>query len=75
VRLERGHEEALEFARKIADPEKRDEALAAISLKLVERGEFLDARDVVSLVSDSMMKAKLLQEIAKIEEKSGEEFR
>jgi tetratricopeptide (TPR) repeat protein len=69
-------EKALEFARKIADPEKRDEALAAISLKLAERGEFLDARDVVSLVSDSMMKAKLLQEIAKMEkEKHGEEFR
>lgn len=67
-------ERALQFAKKIADPIKRDEALAAIAIKLAEKREFLDARDVAGLISDSMMRARLLREMANIEEKTKEEF-
>lgn len=63
-------EKALRFAIDIKDPEKKDDALAAISLKLAERKDFLEAREVTGLISNSMLKARLLEEIARIEEKS-----
>ncbi|WP_238516222.1 tetratricopeptide repeat protein [Thermococcus gammatolerans] len=63
-------EKALRFAVEIKDPEKRDDALAAISLKLAERKDFLEAREVAKLIGNSMLKARLLEEIAKIEEES-----
>ena len=63
-------EKALRFAIDIRDPEKRDDALAAISLKLAERRDFPEAREVTGLISNSMLKARLLEEIARIEEES-----
>lgn len=67
-------ERALKFAIDIKDPEKRDEALAAIALKLAERKEFHEARNVAALVSDSMLKTRLSAEIARIEERTRSEF-
>jgi len=60
-------ERALSFALEIKDPEKRDEALAAVALKLAEGRDFLYAREVAGRVGDSMLRARLLQEIGRIE--------
>ena len=64
-------EKALKFAIEIKDPEGRDNALAAISLKLAERKDFLEAREVAKLIGNSMLRARLLEEIAKIEKEVG----
>ncbi|WP_297523632.1 tetratricopeptide repeat protein [Thermococcus sp.] len=62
-------ERALSFALEIKDPEKRDEALAAVALKLAEGRDFIYAREVAGKVGDSMLRARLLQEIGRIEER------
>ncbi len=64
-------EKALKFAIEIKDPEARDDALAAISLKLAEKKDFLEAREVAKLIGDSMLRTRLLEEIAKIEKEVG----
>ncbi len=67
-------EKALKFALEIKDLEKRDDALAAIALKLAEKKEFADAREVVKAVSNPMLKAKLAGEIGKLEDQYKMEF-
>ncbi|ASJ03674.1 hypothetical protein A3L09_00195 [Thermococcus profundus] len=67
-------ERALRFAVDIKDPEKKDEALAAVALKLAERKDFTEARGVAGLISDPMLKARLSEEIARMEERARLEF-
>ncbi len=55
---------ALEFTMKISDGEKRDQALTAIALKLVEDGFSEGARKVAYAISDMQLKKVVMDEIA-----------
>ncbi|MDV3103853.1 tetratricopeptide repeat protein [Thermococcus waiotapuensis] len=67
-------ERALEFAMKILDPVKRDEALESIALKLAERKDFSEAFEVAAMVSDPKKKGVLVEKISELKKKLEEEF-
>lgn len=59
---------ALEFARAIKDVRKRSDALRAIALKLAERKEFDEAREIAGAIPDPEVKAETIMEIGSIGE-------
>ncbi len=60
---------ALSFTMKIRDPERKDQALAAIALELAGRGSYEGARKVAYAISDMKLKNKVMDEIASEEGK------
>ncbi|NPA47896.1 MAG: tetratricopeptide repeat protein [Thermococci archaeon] len=63
---------ALEFTMRIKDTEKRDQALAAIALKLAEDGFYEGARKVAYAIKDMNLKKAVMDEITVMEgEKNG----
>ncbi|ALM75972.1 hypothetical protein [Thermococcus barophilus] len=59
--------EALVFANKIEDVEKKSEALKAIALELAREKELKDAYKIIEMIPDSEIKKKALEELFEIE--------
>ena len=65
-------EKALEFAKRIENPQKKSEAIRAIALELAKMRRIQEAEDIVNLIPDREIKAQTLEDLVTIEGGAGD---
>jgi len=63
---------ALEFAKRIEDPQKKSEALKAISLELARMKKLQKAREIAQSIPNPQVRLQTLEDIITLEEKAGD---
>jgi len=65
-------ETALEFAKRIENPQKKSEAIKAIALELAKMRRLNEAREIAQMIPNPQIRVQTLEDIITLEEEAGD---